>query len=78
METVKGSVTSKGQVVIPVRFRRRLGIREGTQVAFSEENGRLIVQPITADFIRKLRGSLKGEPSALDILMKERKREREL
>jgi AbrB family looped-hinge helix DNA binding protein len=78
METVKGSVTSKGQVVIPVQFRRRLGIREGTQVAFSEENGRLIVQPITADFIRKLRGSLKGEPSALDILMKERKREREL
>jgi AbrB family looped-hinge helix DNA binding protein len=78
METVKGSVTSKGQVVIPVQFRRRLGIRKGTQVAFSEENGRLIVQPITADFIRKLRGSLKGEPSALDILTKERKREREL
>jgi AbrB family looped-hinge helix DNA binding protein len=78
MGILRGSVTSKGQVVIPVQFRRRLGIREGTQVAFSEENGRLIVQPITADFIRKLRGSLKGEPSALDILMEERKREREL
>jgi hypothetical protein len=36
------------------------------------------MQPVTRQFIRGLRGSLKGEPSALDLLLKERKRERAL
>lgn len=61
MESIQaelGIVTTKGQVVIPARLRRRFGIKKGTVVAFVEENGRLIIQPITQDFIRDLRGSL--------------------
>ena len=73
-----GTVTSKGQLVIPVRLRRRFGIRKGTLVSFQEEEGRLIVQPVTRDFIRRLRGSLKGKSSALKTLLQERKRERTL
>ena len=38
----------------------------------NEENI-LILQPLTPEFIRTLRGSLKGKPSALKILQKERK-----
>ena len=72
------TVTSKGQLVIPVRLRRRFGIRKGTLVSFQEEEGRLIVQPVTRDFIRRLRGSLKGKSSALKTLLQERKRERTL
>lgn len=71
-------VTTKGQLVIPARLRRRFGIKKGTRVTFSEEGGRLIVQPVTREFIRALRGSLKGEPSALEILLDERQRERTL
>ena len=71
-------VTSKGQLVIPARLRRRLGIHKGTRVAFTEDNGRLILQPVTREFIRSLQGSLKGEPSLLDVLLEERKRERGL
>jgi AbrB family looped-hinge helix DNA binding protein len=81
MATVRiptGVVTSKGQLVIPARLRRRFGIRKGTLVSFSEEDGRLIVQPITAEFIHSLRGSLKGKPSALKVLLEERRRERAL
>lgn len=78
MDSHLATVTSKGQVVIPAPLRRRLGIRKGTRVSFQEEDGRLIVQPITAEFIRRLRGSWKGKPSALDILMEERRRDREL
>ena len=37
-----------------------------------------IVQPVTREFIRGLRGSLKGEPSALEILLDARQRERTL
>jgi len=68
-------VTTKGQLVIPARLRRRFGIKKGTMVTFVEDNGRIIVQPVTRDFIRSLRGSLKGEPSALRGLLDARKRD---
>jgi AbrB family looped-hinge helix DNA binding protein len=71
-------VTTKGQLVIPARLRRRFGIKKGTTVSFLEDDGRIIVQPVTREFIRGLRGSLKGEPSALDVLREERQRERTL
>jgi len=71
-------VTTKGQLVIPARLRRRFGIKKGTMVTFTEDDRRLIVQPVTREFIRGLRGSLKGEPSALAALLAERKRERTL
>ena len=77
MKTETGIVTSKGQLVIPAKLRRRFGIRKGTLVSFLEDNGRLIVQPITREFIESLRGSLKGG-RAYEILMEERKRERSL
>ena len=58
MNPETGVVTAKGQVVIPARLRRRFGIKQGSIVSFLEENGRLIIQPITQDFIRSVRGSL--------------------
>ncbi len=78
MKTNTGVVTTKGQLVIPARLRRRFGIRKGTLVSFQEDNGRIIIQPITREFIGRLCGSLKGEPSALDFLLEERRRERSL
>jgi AbrB family looped-hinge helix DNA binding protein len=72
------TVTSKGQLVIPSRLRRRYGIRQGTQVVFREENNKLILQPLTPEFIRSLRGSLKGDRSPLKLLLEDRKRERRL
>ncbi len=78
MKSEVATVTTKGQLVIPSKLRRKYAIREGTQVAFVEEENRLVLQPLTPEFIRTLRGSLKGEPCALKILQEERKREREL
>jgi AbrB family looped-hinge helix DNA binding protein len=72
------TVTTKGQLVIPSKLRRKYAIRKGTQVVFVEEENRLVLQPLTPEFIRALRGSLKGQPSALKILQQERKRERDL
>jgi AbrB family looped-hinge helix DNA binding protein len=78
MKSETGVVTTKGQLVIPARLRRRFGIKKGTRVTFVEDAGRIIVQPVTREFIRSLRGSLKGEPSALATLLEERRRERTL
>ena len=78
MKNEVSTVTTKGQLVIPSKLRRRFGIRKGTKVIFLEDDGRLILQPLTPEFIGKLRGSLKGEPSPLELLLEDRKREREL
>ena len=78
MKTETSVVTTKGQLVIPARLRRRFGIKKGTMVTFTEDGGRIIVQPVTREFIRGLRGSLPGEPSALAALLEERQRERTL
>ena len=78
MKNEVSTVTTKGQLVIPSKLRRKYAIRKGTQVAFVEEENRLVLQPLTAEFIRSLRGSLKGEPSAMKVLLEDRKREREL
>jgi AbrB family looped-hinge helix DNA binding protein len=71
-------VTSKGQLVIPSKLRKKLGIRKGTQVAFVEEGKRLVIQPITPEYIRSLRGSLKGAASALKVILQDHKKDREL
>jgi AbrB family looped-hinge helix DNA binding protein len=76
MKIATGIITVKGQVVIPAPLRRRLGIKRGTLVSFLEENGHIVIQPVTREFIRGLRGSLKGGPSPLERLIEERKRER--
>jgi AbrB family looped-hinge helix DNA binding protein len=72
------TVTTKGQLVIPSKLRRKYSIRKGTKVAFLEEENRLILQPITREFIRSLRGSLGKNSKALEILLEERRRERKL
>ena len=78
METAFSVVTSKGQLVIPAKLRRKHGIRKGTRVAITEDNHRLVLQPINKEFIESLRGSLRGGPSASEFLLKERRREHEL
>lgn len=55
------TVKAKGQVVIPVDVRRKFGIDEGTRIAFLEEKGRLIMQPVTDAFIEEMKGILAGQ-----------------
>lgn len=77
MKSEISTVTSKGQLVIPSKLRRKFGIRKGTQVAFIEDGERLLLQPLTPEFIRSLRGSLKGAPTSMKFLVEDRKRDRE-
>lgn len=76
METI---ATVKGQIVIPSSVRRRFGIKEGTRIEIQvdEENQRIILTPITREFINSLRGKYKGK-ALMKALLAEKKREREL
>ncbi len=76
METV---ATSKGQVVIPAKLRKKFDIREGTrfQIEIDEKGRRIILKPITREYIQSLRGKLKGK-GLMNSLKEEKRREREL
>ena len=43
MNTESAYMTSKGQVVIPARLRRKYGLKEGTRLNFVEEEGRFVL-----------------------------------
>ena len=57
-DTGYAAVNAKGQIVIPAGIRNRFDIRQGTKIAFIEEQGRLLIQPVTDAFIESMRGSL--------------------
>lgn len=68
--------TTKGQIVIPADLRKKFGIKGGTRFEITDDGERIILRPITSDYIRSLRGSLKGT-KALQILEQERRMEKE-
>lgn len=76
METV---ATSKGQVVIPSKIRKQLGIKDGTylQIDVNAVTKQIILTPVTREFVQSLRGKYKGK-GLMKALMAEKKREREL
>ena len=80
MRSYSIKISSKGQVVIPAQLREQFGIKKGTRATWREENGRLVLTPITERRIREAMGCLKpapGEPSAFEALFEERARERQ-
>lgn len=71
METSR--VTANGRIVIPVRLRRKLGIKRGTVVRFIEDGGNILLLPITKLYIGRICGMLKSDTSMTDALLEERR-----
>ncbi len=74
----KSVVTSKGQVVIPSKLRRKFGIKKGTQVYLYEHNGEIAIRPITDEYIQTLAGIAGTKGKLLKALIEEKDKEREL
>ena len=60
MSVEYATVRANGQIVIPAGIRCKFQIEEGTRVAFLEEDGRLLIQPLTDEFIEGMKGILAG------------------
>ena len=54
-----GYVTTKGQLVIPSKMRRRFGIKPGTRVNFFEEEDGIKIIPMTEELIDANKGFMK-------------------
>lgn len=78
MSDMSATVTSKGQLVIPVELRRKHNIQAGTKVKiFEDQFGRIVLQPVTDEYIRRVRGFLAHGPDLLANWEKEHREEGE-
>jgi len=68
-------MSSKGQIVIPIEIRKKLGIKPGQRVNLTVVHDKVFITPLPEDPIKAMRGILKGKPSMAQALVKERKQE---
>ena len=69
-------VTTKGQVVIPAKIRRKLNIRKGTRLYIEEKGDELILKPVTSAYLEKIAGVLQTKGKLSKALLEERARDR--
>ena len=78
MKDTFSTFTSKGRLVIPAELRRKHKIEAGTRVKISEDQfGRILLQPITDDYIDRVRGMFADGPDLLALWEKEHREEGE-
>ena len=66
--------TAKGRIVIPAALRRKYGIKQGTKIIITDNDGSITLTPVTEAYLEDLQGSLKGS-GALKMLAEERKQD---
>ena len=70
-------VTSKGQIVIPSKIRRRLNIKMGTKLCIEEKGGELILKAVTPAYFEKIAGVLSTKGKLSKALIEERGKDKE-
>ena len=76
MSDLSATFTSKGQLVVPAELRRKHRIESGTRVKFLEDQfGRIVLQPITEDYIDRVMGCLADGPDLLAAWEAEHRKE---
>jgi AbrB family looped-hinge helix DNA binding protein len=73
-------VTSKGQLAIPVKLRRKFNIKQGTRINFAEVADGILMRPVTREYIASFCGIFKqkpGEKSVVEEHLEERRAERD-
>ncbi len=72
----ESTMTSKGQIVVPARLRKRYGLKPGTKVNFIERDKEIVFQPVTKEYLKNVHGMLTSETSVTKELLRERSKDR--
>ena len=70
-------VTTKGQVVIPSRIRRKYNIKKGTKLYIEEKGDYIILKPITEEYFERIAGILPTKGKLSRALLQDRAEEKE-
>lgn len=65
-----------GTVVLPESLRQEMGLNDGSCLSIYRDKDRIVVLPITEDFIRSLRGSCKAGDSLVEAREREHRDDR--
>jgi len=66
------TVTSKGQIVIPAKIRKKLNIKTGTKLAMQDSGLEIVMRPVTSDYLDAVAGILKSKKNLAAMLLEER------
>ena len=67
---------ASGQMVVPARARKQLGLQPGQRLRVEVVDGKLVATPVPLDLLKQMRGSLAGPgPSVLEELERDHREE---
>jgi len=70
-------VTTKGQIVIPSKIRRKHNIKRGTKLYIEERGDELILKAVTPAYFEKIAGVLQTKGKLSKTLLEERAKDKE-
>ncbi|MFH0797345.1 MAG: AbrB/MazE/SpoVT family DNA-binding domain-containing protein [Candidatus Omnitrophota bacterium] len=70
-------VTTKGQIVIPSRIRRRFNIKRGTKIYIEERRDELVLKAVTPEYFEKIAGVLQTRGKLSKTILEERSKDKE-
>jgi AbrB family looped-hinge helix DNA binding protein len=70
-------VTTKGQIVIPSKIRRKHNIKRGTRLYIEERGDELILRAVTPAYFEKIAGILQTKGKLSKALLEERSKDKE-
>ena len=70
-------VTTKGQIVIPSKIRRKHNIKKGTKLYIEERGDELILKAVTPAYFEKIAGVLQTKGKLSKTLLQERAKDKE-
>ena len=65
MELAK--VTSKGQITVPAEIRKKLRLKTGDKVVFSEEDGKIVFRNASLTALSEIQEEMRGEATKQSI-----------
>jgi len=69
------TVTVKGQIVVPARIRRKLGLKRGSKVVIIEDPDGFSVRPLDRNYFENFAGILPEKGKATKALLQERRKD---
>jgi AbrB family looped-hinge helix DNA binding protein len=71
------TVTSKGQIVIPSKIRRKHNIKTGTKLYIEEREDEIVIKAVTPAYFDKIAGILKSDGKLTKALLEQRAEDKE-
>ena len=61
------TITTRGQLTLPIAVRKKLNVGEGSKVIFIEENGRVVIENAGMVALREAQEGMRGVAENLGI-----------